>query len=111
MKIKLRTGEKITIKEFFHRWKVGMQQVTPYQQCLVNQFGYITVFIGIIWGIIFSLYLKQWWLSIILIGSAIVSSTSFLTNWQKKCILKQIEKNLKDINLPMENKTGDNNGL
>lgn len=72
-----------------------MEQVTPYQQCLVNQFGYITIFIGVIWGIIFSLYLKQWWLSIILTGSLIVSSTSFLANWQKKTILKKIEDTMK----------------
>ena len=92
-----RTGEKVTIKEFFHRWRQGMQEVTPLQQCQVNQLGFITIFIGVIWGIIYSIILKQWWLSIILIGSLIVSSTSFLANWQKKNILKKIEKELKGI--------------
>jgi hypothetical protein len=98
MKIKIRrTGEKVTIKEFYKRWKQGMKDVTPYQQCLVNQIGYLTVFIGIIWGIIYSLMLKQYWLSIILIGSLIVSSTAFLANWQKKTILKKIEDTMKGI--------------
>jgi len=98
MKIKIRrTGEVVTIKQFFQRWKQGMQEVTPLQQCQVNQLGFITIFIGVIWGIIFSIYLKQWWLSIILIGSLIVSSTSFLANWQKKNILKKIDKEMKQI--------------
>ena len=93
-----RTGEKVTWKEFYQRWKKGMEEVTPLQQTQVNQIGFITVFIGIIWGIIFSIRLKQWWLSIILTGSLIVSSTSFLANWQKKTILKRIDKLMKQEN-------------
>jgi hypothetical protein len=91
-----RTGEKVTWKEFFKRWKQGMEEVTPLQQTQVNQLGFITIFIGVIWGIIFSIRLKQWWLSIILTGSLIISSTSFLANWQKKTILKRIDKLMKN---------------
>lgn len=94
LKIK-RTGEKVTWKEFFKRWKKGMEEITPLQQTLVTQIGYFTVFVGIIWGIIFSIRAKSYWLAVILIGSFIVSSTSFLGNWQKRQILLKIEKSLK----------------
>jgi hypothetical protein len=97
MKIKLRrTGEIVTLKEFFKRWKKGAEEITPLQQTQVNQIGFITIFIGVIWGIIFSIRLKQWWLSVILTGSLIISSTSFLANWQKKTILKRIDKIMND---------------
>jgi hypothetical protein len=92
-----RTGEKVTLKEFWKRWKQGMNEITPLQQCQINQLGYITIFVGVIWGIIFSAKLKQWWLVIVLSGSLIVSSTAFLSNWQKKCILKKIDKEIKGI--------------
>ena len=91
-----RTGEKVTIKEFWNRWKQGMSEITPLQQCQVNQLGYITVLIGVIWGIIFSFRLSQWWLVVVLSGSLIVSSTAFLSNWQKKEILKKINKEINE---------------
>lgn len=99
MKIKIkRTGERVTIKEAYKRFKKGAEEVTPLQQCKINQLGFITIFIGVIWGIIFSIYLKQWWLSIILTGSLIVSSTSYLANWQKKNTLKKIDDIMKNGN-------------
>ena len=91
-----RTGIKVTWKEFYQRWKKGMEEVTPLQQTQVNQIGFITVFIGIIWGIILSIRLEQYWLSIILSGSMIISGTSFLANWQKKTILKRIDNIIKN---------------
>lgn len=94
-----RTGEKVTWKEAYKRFKKGAEEVTPLQQTQVNQIGYITIFIGVIWGIIYSIILKQWWLSIILTGSLVISSTSFLANWQKKTILKRIEKSMKQMEI------------
>jgi len=98
-----RTGEKVTWKQFFQRWKQGIQEVTPLQQCFINQLGYITVFIGIIWGLIISIITKQYWLSIILSGSLIISSTSFLSNWQRKEQLKKIDKMIKEQNIEVLN--------
>ena len=91
-----RTGEQVTWKQFFQRWKKGMEEVTPLQQAQVNQLGYITVLIGIIWGIIFSIKVSQWWLVVVLIGSLIVSSTATLGNWQKKNTLKKIDELMKN---------------
>lgn len=96
MKIKIkRTGERVTLKEAYKRFKKGAEEVTPLQQCIINQLGYITVLIGIIWGIIFSFRLKQWWLVVVLCGSLIVSGTATLSNWQKKNTLKKIEDIMK----------------
>ena len=93
-----RTGEYVSWKQFFQRWKKGMEEVTPLQQAQVNQLGYITVLIGIIWGIIFSIRVGQWWLVVVLIGSLIVSSTATLGNWQRKNTLKKIDKLMEDEN-------------
>lgn len=84
-------GEHYTWKEFFSQWKKGMQDVTPYQQTVVTQFGHIISAIGVIWGIIFSIRLGYYWMMVILIGGLVVLSVQYLGNWQKKALLKQID--------------------
>ena len=88
---KLSTGEYFTLKEFFHQWKEGMKNITPLQQTQTNQIGFIIVFIGIIWGIIFAFKTATYWVVVMLVGSSIVVGNAFITNWQKKEILKEIE--------------------
>lgn len=96
-----KTGEKVTLREFFRQWKKGMQEVTPLQQCMTIQFGHIVTFIGIIWGVIFSIRIGYWWMAVILLGSLIVLGVQYLGNWQKKNILKQMDKLMKNA-LPIE---------
>ena len=88
-------GDKITWKEFFSRWKQGIQKVTPAQQMQANLFGYILVFAGIIWGIALSFKLKQWWLFTVLLGSFIITSTTVLGIVQKYLIIRNIERQMK----------------
>lgn len=95
MKIKLKSGEKITLKEAYKRWKKGTEEVTPYQHSIIDVFGFITVLIGIIWGIIYSIMLRQWWLSLILIGSFLVSGNALWNNWNKMITLRKIDKLMK----------------
>jgi len=90
----LKTGEKITWKELWNRWKSGMEKITPLQQCLIIQFGQITTIIGTLWGLIFSAMMKQYWLTTILVGALIVQGVGYLGNWQKKQILKRVESQL-----------------
>ena len=97
-----RTGEKVTWKEFFKRWKKGREEVTPYQHSIIDVLGFITVLIGIIWGIIYSIMLRQWWLSIILFGSFIVSGNALWNNWKKMNILKKIENLMKEDELDIK---------
>ena len=87
-----KTKEKVTWKEFFHQWKVGMENITPYQQCITTQFGQIISLIGVVWGIIFSIRLGYWWMALILVGGVIVLGVQMLGNWQKKMILKNLER-------------------
>jgi len=93
---KPKTDELVSWKEFFRQWKKGMQEVTPLQQCVIIQFGQIVSLVGIIWGIVFSIRLSYWWMMVILIGGIILMGVQVLGNWQKKIILKEIEKSIKD---------------
>jgi hypothetical protein len=90
-----KTGEVVSWSEFFSQWKKGMEGITPLQQTVSVQFGQFVSMVGIIWGFIFSLIIKQWWLAVILLGGAIVLGVQILGNWQKKQILKQMDKLIK----------------
>lgn len=90
------TGEKVTVKEFFKQWKEGMNKVTPLQQTYSQIFGQIISFIGVVWGIIFSIRLSYWWMMTILIGGVIVLMTQLLGTWQKLMILKMMDKVMKE---------------
>lgn len=92
---KTKSGEVISWKEFGSRWKRGIQAVTPLQQTGVMLFGYIISLIGIIWGIVFAIYFKFWWLSVILLGSVIVTGTQLLGSYQRYLALKKMANALK----------------
>jgi hypothetical protein len=85
-----KSGRKLSAGEFFGRWKSGIEKVTPLQQTASSLFGYTIIFVGIVWGIIFTIKLKQWWLLTILCGSLIISAMQFLGTVQKYLILKRI---------------------
>lgn len=91
--------EWVELKEFFHQWKVGMQNISPLQQCISIQFGQVVSLIGVVWGIIFSIRLAYWWMAVILVGGVIILAVQMLGNWQKKMILKNLDK----ITMEVEN--------
>lgn len=93
MKDKL--GNQITIKEFFSRWKQGIQQITQLQLTKINLIAYVSIFIGIIIGLIVMLKSKTYWLFIVLCGSFILTLTAFISTIQKFIILKNIQKQKK----------------
>ena len=107
--------EWVEFKEFIKQWKQGMQKVTPLQQTLITQLGYIISGIGVIWGIIFSIRLGYYWMMTILIGGLIVLSVQFLGNWQKKEYLKQMEEAMSNYDNPipslLNNEQEVNNGI
>ena len=92
-----KAGNVLTWKEFFARWKQGIQQVTPLQQLKSSLFGYIIVFAGIIWGIVMAIILKQYWLMTILIGSFVITAVQVLGTYQKYAILSKIEKEVQHV--------------
>lgn len=91
MPIKRSTGERKTWKEFFAEWKQGMERVSPLQQAIVSLWGIVISLIGIIWGIIFSIRIGYWWMSVILVGGLIVGGVQFLGTWQRKKILQRMD--------------------
>jgi len=90
-------GNELTTKEFFQRWKMGIQKVTPLQQMKVNLIGNSLVLCGVIVGLITTFILKVWWLFIILSGSLFLSSMGFLSNLQKYWVFKKINQEVNKI--------------
>lgn len=89
--IKPRTKERVSIRQFWKEWRQGMEKVTPLQQAVITQWGFIISTIGIVWGIIFSIRVGYKWMALILIAGLIIVAMQFLGNWQKKTILKRME--------------------
>ena len=96
MKMKIWTdkqGNKLTPSEFMARWKEGIMQVTPLQQTKSVINSTWIILIGVICGIVISLFnFKQlWWVLIILGGALINTSISQIATYQKYKALKDIE--------------------
>ena len=92
-------GEKITWKEFFKRWKKGIDGVTPLQQVSSQMNATLIMMIGTLGGIFVSFFnvKKLWWLTIILIGSLFNSLIQYIGMMQKKKLLKGFTETI-DIN-------------
>lgn len=94
-KIKLkkkRTGEYLTLSDFFKQVKKGMKEMTPLQQAQSTQFGQIVSMVGVVWGIIYSIIIQSWWMATILVGGLIVLLTQMIGNWQRKSLFLEQEK-------------------
>ena len=89
-----RAGKPVEVKEFFSRWKQGIEGITPLQQTKAIVNGTWISLLGIVLGIIVSLFqLKNfWWIVIILIGAFIVSGMGQIGNLQKYYALKKFEQ-------------------
>ena len=83
-------GNKLTMKEFFSRWRKGLEGVTPYQQTTMQIWSTWIMIVGIICGIVITLFALQtvWWLTIILTGALFNTGVQLLGLWQKKNILR-----------------------
>lgn len=91
-----KTGQRVNWKQFFQQWKEGMQKINPLQQTIVTQWGQLISAVGVIWGIVFSIRLAYWWMMVILIGGIVVLGVQMLGTWQRKVILKQMDKLMKE---------------
>lgn len=89
---KTKAGEKIDWKEFFARWKSGIEGITPYQQTKMQLHSMYIIIIGIICGIVICLFAFKtlWWLFIILVGALFNSIVQLLGTWQKLQVLKKV---------------------
>jgi len=84
-------------KEFFRRWKQGIEEVTPLQQAKVSLMGNVMVLVGVITGLITTGLLHVWWLFIILCGSLFLTSMGFLATIQKYFALKKMNSMLEEF--------------
>ncbi len=91
-------GNKLTRKEFFDKWKQGIQKVTPLQQARIQIRSTKISLIGIVAGIGVSIYKFEnlWWVLLILLGVLGVTSMQLVGMIQKRNILENIEK-LKEV--------------
>lgn len=97
--MKDKSGKEITTKEFFQRWKQGIQEVTPLQQTKISLWGTLLVMIGVIIGLYVTFVSKTWWLFLILLGSFVMTSMTILGSLQKYWALKKIEEVTKGFSM------------
>lgn len=97
MKLKTRSGEKISGKEWMRRWKKGIEGVTPLQQTQTSLWSMIPIFAGIIWGIAITWIGNIRWLTLVLSGSFIISIVTLIGMLQKYWRLKEIDKVQKEL--------------
>ena len=93
-------GNKLTRKEFMQRWKQGIQMVTPLQQIRIQIRSTKISLIGVVGGIVISIYKFEqlWWVLLILLGVLGVTSMQLLGMVQKRNIFENIEKLNKEVN-------------
>ncbi len=93
-------GNKLTRKQFFDKWKEGIQKVTPLQQTRIQVRSTKISLIGIFGGIGVSIWKFEnlWWVLLILIGVLGVTSIQLLGMVQKRNILENIEKLKEEAN-------------
>jgi len=99
-----RKGEKIKWREFFKLWKQGLEGITPLQQTKTTLVGFMPIFAGIIWGIVFSAMMKSFWLMLILIGSLPITGVQFISNVQKYKALKKVDETMKELEKQIKKK-------
>jgi hypothetical protein len=86
-------------KEFFARWKQGIEGITPLQQAKGTYNSTWISILGIILGIVVTIiWIKtMWWLLIILVGALGNTLIMQLSNWQKIQLLKKMEDTINNI--------------
>lgn len=89
-------GNKLTRKEYFERWKQGLQGVTPLQSTTIQIKSTWIMLFGLLAGIVITLFaFKQlWWVFLILIGGLGNTLMQQLGLWQKKKLLQRFETSL-----------------
>ncbi|GBE19386.1 hypothetical protein BMS3Abin17_00109 [archaeon BMS3Abin17] len=95
-----RKGKKVKTKEFFKRWKDGVNGITPLQQVKTTLWSFPLIIGGLITGIVISIINKSWWLVLILSGSLPITLMQIVSTYQKYRAIKRVEEAMKEA---MEN--------
>ena len=94
-KMRDKEGNYLTTKEFFERWKEGIQKITPLQQTKISLQGVLLVLVGVIIGLISTFMTAVWWLFIVLIGSLFLTSVNLIGTLQRYFALKKLDEEFK----------------
>ena len=87
-----KAGNYLTWKEFMARWRKGIEGITPLQQTNTQLVSTIIMLVGIVAGIVITLFAIKslWWLCLVLFGALGNTLVSYLGLYQKKQVLKRI---------------------
>jgi len=95
-------GNQLKTKQFFRKWKEGIEGITPLQQAITNLIGTWITLSGIIAGIVINALVRmenQWvWIEVILFGSLVLVIIQMISGLQKYWRFKVIEKTMKEFN-------------
>jgi len=103
-------GNKLTLKEFFARWKKGLEGVRPVQQTKISLWSFIPLFGGIVWGMAVTFLSGTYWLTLILVGSLTLMSMNFVSTLQKYRAQKKAEELMAQAKQNTQNQETDKNG-
>lgn len=94
----IKSYKELGHKEFFRRWRVGMEETTPYEQAKVQKnFTMITLYgIGIGFGISLYFWRTAWWLAIILAGAFGNTFIGLMAINQRIRLLEKLEEEQDD---------------
>lgn len=93
----LQNFKQLGPKEFFNRWKQGINKVTPLDQTFISIYGYIFVLVGILIGCYSTIVTKTWWLLVILVGSFVLTAMGFIGTLQKYFALADMNNLIKQM--------------
>lgn len=91
-------GNYLNWKEFFSRWRQGIEGITPYQQARMTFYNTWVIVLGLLCGIVVSAFAIKtlWWLEIVLVGALFNTIILQIGNYQKYRILKQLEESFSE---------------
>lgn len=112
---KTKAGEVISWKEFFIRWRAGIEGMTPVQKMKSDYIGKITNFIGLVVSLFAVAYFfKQFpngylalGLVLIFLGSAYSSFFTILALRQQIKLIENIDKEAEDKIILVDGKEGE----
>ena len=93
----IKNYKKYGRKEFFRRIAESSSRMTPTQQDKSKLTGETFILLGIILGIYMTFKSKTWWLVLILFGSLIVTSVTFLSSINQFQLHKRQDEIMKSL--------------
>jgi len=92
-------GQLLTWKQFFHRWKEGIDGITALQQTNSQIQATLIMTVGVLCGLVISIlnWRNVWWLTIVLTGALFNTLIQLLGLLQKRNILKRFEINTMEV--------------